>query len=612
MSLLNQIYSPNVIRKMSLPQLDVLAKEIREQIIHTVSQNGGHLASNLGVVELTIALHYCLNSPVDKIVWDVGHQCYPHKLLTGRVHDFDTLRQFGGLSGFIKSDESPHDSFDVGHSSTSISAALGMAIARDLQGQNHKVAAVIGDGSLTSGLALEGLNNAGRADSGLIVVLNDNAMSISENVGALSRHLSDLRSAPRYISAKSDVLKFLEDIPFAGKFAKNIMEMTKAQLRYLLTQGVLFEELGFKYYGPIDGHDLSQLIGVLNNVKALKRPVLVHVKTEKGRGYAPARRWPKRFHGVEPFEKTTGKPLNTQKHPTYTDVFAKKILEMGRANNKIVAITASMPDGTGLSNFQRDLPERFFDVGIAEGHAVTYAAGLAKSGLQPIVAVYSTFLQRAYDQILHDVCLQKLPVVFAIDRAGLVGGDGATHQGVFDLSYLSHMPNMTVFAPTNGNELCEMLGLAFSLDAPVAIRFPKDSVSSNLPERYGKNVAVIAAGAMFETGHTVCELLHTNGISAALLNPRTIKPICPHLLSKLADYQHVFALEDNALLGGFGQALHLEMQQRGIALASFRAFGVPDQFIPTGTRQELFNLLKLDADSIFTQIMEIINNGNPS
>jgi len=612
MSLLDKIYSPDSLKKMNLPQLNMLAKDIRKRMIHTVSQNGGHLASNLGVVELTVALHHCLNSPTDKIVWDVGHQCYPHKLLTGRAHNFDTLRQFGGLAGFIKSDESPHDSFDVGHSSTSISAALGMAVARDLQGQNHKVVAVIGDGSLTSGLALEGLNNAGRADCGLIVVLNDNAMSISENVGALSRHLSDLRTAPRYINAKSDVLKFLESVPFAGNIAKNIMEMTKAQLRYLLTQGVLFEELGFKYYGPIDGHDLGQLINTFDNVKVLKRPVLVHVKTEKGRGYEPARRWPKRFHGVEPFDISSGRPLNSQKHPTYTDVFAKIILEIGKTNSKIVAITASMPDGTGLSGFQRHLPKRFFDVGIAEGHAVTYAAGLAKCGLQPIVAVYSTFLQRAYDQILHDVCIQKLPVVFAIDRAGLVGGDGATHQGVFDLSYLMHMPNMTVFAPTSGDELCKMLEMAFSLNAPVAIRFPKDSACHSLPEINGKNVAIVAAGAMYKVAHNVCESLHAQGISVELLNPRTVKPISTALLNKLTDYQHVFSLEDNALIGGFGQSLLFEMQQRGITPLNFRAFGVPDQFIPTGTRQELLGLLKLDADSIFAQIMEIIANGNPS
>ena len=612
MSILDTIDAPNSLRRLNIQQLNMLAKEIRERIIHTVSQNGGHLASNLGVVELTIALHYCLNSPIDKIVWDVGHQCYPHKILTGRASDFDTLRQYGGLSGFVKSDESPHDSFDVGHSSTSISAALGMAVARDLQGQKHHVAAVIGDGSTTSGLALEGLNNAGRADCGLIVVLNDNAMSISENVGALSRHLSDLRSAPRYINAKSDVLKFLQNIPFAGNFAKNVMEKGKAQLRYLLTQGVLFEELGFKYYGPIDGHDLSQLINVLDNVKSLKRPVLVHVKTEKGRGYEPARRQPKKFHGVEPFDKATGKSVNTQNQPTYTDVFSKKILEMGRADDRIVAITASMPDGTGLAVFKKHLPARFFDVGIAEGHAVTYAAGLAKSGLRPIVAIYSTFLQRAYDQILHDVCIQKLPVVFAIDRAGLVGGDGATHQGVYDLSYLAHMPNMTICAPTSGDELCEMLDFAFTHDGPVAIRFPKDTVSSFVPPHDGKDVAIVAVGAMYEIAHTVCEKLHTHGISCTLINPRFVKPLPADLLAKLADYQHIFTLEDGVLLGGFGQTLLAEINKSGIAPKSFRAFGVPDCFLPTATRSELLSLLGLDADSIFAQIMEIITNGNPS
>jgi len=612
MGYLSKIHSPHQLKQLSFAQMEALAGEIRSQIIHTVSHNGGHLASNLGVVELTIALHYCLNSPKDKLVWDVGHQSYPHKILTGRAGDFNTIRQFGGMSGFIKSDESPHDSFDVGHSSTSISAALGMAKARDLLGQKHKVAAVIGDGSLTSGLALEGLNNAGRADCGLIVVLNDNKMSISENVGALSRHLSDLRSAPHYISAKDDVNKFLQSMPFCGKWAKNFIETAKTQLKYLLLPGVLFEELGFKYYGPIDGHDLGQLIGMFENVKSINRPVLVHVRTEKGKGYEPAMRRPMKFHGVEPFDKKTGKPLNTQNHPTYTDVFAKKILELGRANCKIVAVTASMPDGTGLAGFKKHLPKRFFDVGIAEGHAVTFAAGMAKSGLRPIVAVYSTFLQRAYDQILHDVCIQKLPVVFAIDRAGIVGGDGATHQGVFDLSYLAHMPNMTVCAPTSADELEQMLDFAFAHNGPVAIRFPKDTVGCILPKHDDGDIAIVAVGAMYETAHAVCDKLSAIGISCRLIKPLFVKPLYSVVLEKLAKYSHVFTLEDNVLSGGFGQRLHFEMQQRGIAPKVFRAFGVPDKFLPTGTRQELFRFLKLDAESIFEQITEIINDANPS
>ena len=622
MRYLKKINSPHALKQLTIAELKVVAKEIRKFMLQSVSQTGGHLASNLGVVELTIALHYCLDSPQDKILWDVGHQSYPHKILTGRRDGFNNLRQFGGPSGFIKSCESPHDAFDVGHSSTSLSAAHGMAAARDLLGQRHKVAAVIGDGSLTGGLALEGLNNIGRSGQNIIVVLNDNQMSISENVGALSRHLNDLRSAPTYINAKRDVQKFLQNIPVAGKWTKSFIEKTKTQLKYLLLPGVLFEELGFKYYGPIDGHNLEQLIQVIQNIGGIAGPVLVHVRTQKGRGYEPAERWPMKFHGVEPFDTKTGLVLNPQKQNTYTDVFAAKIVELARANKKITAITASMPVGTGLADFKKLFPNRFFDVGIAESHAVTFAAGLAKGGMRPVVAAYSTFLQRAYDQILHDVCIQKLPVLFVIDRAGIVPGDGETHQGAFDLSYLAHMPNMTILAPTTGAELEAMLDFGMSHNGPVAIRYPKDVAHDAQKEDYaglvfpkcdvvkpGEGIAIVAVGSMYNTGQDVWEGLSARGSSPALINPRFIKPIDPEMVADLGRYKHIFTLEENVMDGGFGQRLRSALEHQGIATPRLHPFAIPDQFVPTGERKQLLTMLGLDADSILNRILEILKNG---
>ncbi|MCL2397139.1 MAG: 1-deoxy-D-xylulose-5-phosphate synthase [Defluviitaleaceae bacterium] len=620
MRYLDKINSPRDLKRLQMPQLPVVAEEIREFLVNSVSKTGGHLASNLGVVELTLALHYCLNSPDDKILWDVGHQSYPHKILTGRRDEFDTLRQFGGLSGFTKSTESPHDVFDVGHSSTSLSAAHGLAISRDLLGQRNKVVAVIGDGSLTSGLALEGLNNIGRSDTDLTVILNDNQMSISENVGALSRYLNDLRSAPSYINVKGAVRGFLQNIPIVGKGTGSFLEKTKTHLKYLLIPGVLFQELGFKYYGPVDGHNLEQLVGVMQNVKEIKGPVLVHVRTKKGMGYVPAERQPAKFHGIGPFDAATGAVKPAAK-ATYTDVFANKIVELGQANDKIVAITASMPTGCGLASFKKNFPHRFFDVGIAEGHAVTFAAGLAKGGLRPVVAIYSTFLQRAYDQILHDVCIQKLPVVFMLDRAGVVPGDGETHQGIFDLSYLTHMPNLTVLAPANAAEFGAMLDFAMHHNGPVAIRYPKDTASSFIssnpsPIRLGESetlvngekIAIIAVGSMVDAANLVCERLCADGYAPTLINPRFIKPLDIGMVTDLAKYSHIFTIEENVHAGGFGQSLHAALRNKGITTPRLHPFAIDDDFPPIGTRDELLALVGLDADSIYTKIAESVSH----
>ena len=624
MNYLDKINSPKDLKALNVTKLKVVAREIREFLVKSISRTGGHLASNLGVVELTIALHYCLNSPIDKILWDVGHQSYPHKILTGRRSHFDTLRQFNGLSGFIKSSESPHDAFDVGHSSTSLSVAHGMAASRDLQNQNHKIFAVIGDGSLTSGLALEGLNNIGRSGTNLVIILNDNQMSISENVGALSQYLNDLRSAPGYINVKQEVRDFLQGIPIAGKFTKSFIEKTKSQLKYLLLQGVLFEELGFNYYGPIDGHNLKQLIGVIQNVSNIQGPIVVHVRTEKGKGYKPAEKEPLKYHGAEPFYIKSGMPKIKYKSIGYTDIFAEKVVQLARTNPKIVAISASMPTGTGLENFKRHFPSRFFDVGIAESHAVTFAAGMAKSGMKPIVAIYSTFLQRAYDQILHDVCIQNLPVIFAIDRAGPVPGDGETHQGVFDISFLSHMPNMTILAPKNAEELKGMMDFAIDSNGPVAIRYPKDTPSILYAENSspisafkgeileeGEQIAIFAVGAMLDICHAIWQKLIDEGYSPCLINPRFIKPIDVDILQSLKDFTHIFTIEDNAHKGGFGQMLQHTLKDLNITKPKLHSYAIPDKFLPAGKRSELFALLKLDSDSIYNSIKEILNNAAP-
>ena len=622
MHLLDKINSPSDLKKLPPSKLAALAAEIRQSLIHSVAKTGGHLSSNLGVVELTIALHYCLSSPRDKIVWDVGHQAYPHKILTGRKDDFLTLRQLDGLSGFIKSAESPHDCFDVGHSSTSLSAALGFALARDLQKSPHRVCAVIGDGSLTCGLALEGLNNIGRSNTNMVVFLNDNQMSISENVGAISRYLNSIRQAPTYISAKEDIRQFLKSIPYIGVSAKKLIQASKDRLKYLMLPGVLFQELGFKYYGPIDGHDFNQLLAVIENTKKIPGPILVHVVTKKGKGYPLAEKFPKRFHGTSPFNPKNGSPL-AKSAPSFTDIFSKKIVDIAANNKNLVAITAAMPMGCGLEAFSKSYPDRFFDVGIAEGHAVTFAAGLAKGGMAPIVSIYSTFLQRAYDQILHDVCIQNLPVVFAIDRAGIVPEDGETHQGIFDLSYLAHMPNMTILAPKDGKELCAMLDYAFTLKAPVAIRYPKapaayvyqstspiiHSKSQVLEEGHGKHVAIVAVGSMVNIAYELVQMLKAKWLTPRLINPRFIKPIDPDMVSSLCDFKHIITLEENVHTGGFGQRLGFELMAAG-SKAFIHNFAINDEFLPTGTREQLLEYAGLNAQSIFDKTIKLIEDVN--
>lgn len=621
MRYLDKINCPSQLKGLRIQQMNALAAEMRDFLVQSVSKTGGHLASNLGVIEIAIALHYCLNSPVDKIIWDVGHQCYPHKILTGRRDKFDGLRQFGGLSGFIKSSESVHDAFDVGHSSTSLSVAHGMAVARDLLEQNHRIAAVIGDGAITGGLALEAMNNIGRGNSDLLVVLNDNNMSISENVGALSSYLSEVRTSPSYIVAKQGLQNFLDNVPTLGKITENFLVKTKTRLKYLMQTGVLFEELGFKYYGPIDGHNLAQIIEVLQNIGRVKGPVLLHVVTQKGKGYPPAEGESHKFHGVEPFHVKTGKAINTDKKTTFTDIFAKKMVEIGKRDKRVVAVTAAMPTGTGLSTFAKEFPKRFFDVAIAESHAVTFSAAMAKSGLRPVVAIYSTFLQRAYDQIIHDVCLQNLPVIFALDRSGIVPGDGETHQGIFDISYLSHMPNMTVLAPRNGAELQEMLDFALGLATPVAIRYPKEIISDIYSDRLapiklgeweilekGSKVAILALGSMVDKGQEVMEKLKEDGIFATLINPRFANLFHSEMLNSLSSYEFVFTMEENVLSGGFGQNLATSLSCEGICLPKVHHFVIADDFPPQGTREEIFRLLNLDAESMANKIRKICND----
>ena len=613
---LNKVDSPEDLKKLTLPQLNALANEMRKFLLDNVSQTGGHLASNLGVVELAMALHFTLDSPTDKIIWDVGHQCYAHKILTGRRGKFNTLRQYGGMAGFIKSDESPHDAFDVGHSSTSLSVAQGMAVSRDLLGQNHKIAAVIGDGAMTSGLAWEAMNNIGRGNSDVLVVLNDNQMSISENVGALARHMSEMRTKPAYINVKRDVKSLLRNIPVIGEQAERFLDDSKKKLKYVLLPGVLFEELGFKYYGPVDGHNLRELAQTLRNIQQVKGPVFLHVLTKKGKGYKPAERESLKFHGVEPFDTKTGKVTSSCSKITYTDIISDALVELGRKKPEIVAVTAAMPTGTGLAKFREHFPERFFDVGIAEGHAVTFAAAAAKTGLRPIVAIYSTFLQRAYDQIIHDVCIQKLPVVFLLDRSGIVAADGETHQGVFDVSFLGHMPNMTLLAPRSSKELIAMLDFAIGLGSPVAIRYPKDAISKTFTDelapielgkweilKNGSKIALLSFGSMMEKCSKVHTKLEENGLNASLINARFAKPLSSENLKSLQNYDYVFTFEENVLAGGFGQSISAYLQNMGVRVHNF---AMPDAFLPQGTRDEIFSHIGLDADSMLAKILEVL------
>lgn len=619
MSILDSIRSPEHLKFLTDEQLTELTDEIRSFLLESVSKTGGHLSSNLGVIELTVALHCVFDSPCDKIIFDVGHQAYVHKLLTGRKDQFGTLRQLDGLSGFLKKCESEHDIFEAGHSSTSISAGLGLAMARDLSGQDCHVISVIGDGAMTGGMAFEALNHAGHTKSRLIVVLNDNEMSIDENVGGLSHYLSRLRTAPSYTRAKDEVETFLNRIPGIGRpFARSI-QRAKDSLKYFLVAGVLFEELGFTYLGPIDGHDIQAMRHVFSLAKKVQGPVLVHVLTKKGSGYTPAEEKPDDFHGVGPFDIATGAPKSASKSPVFSDVFGESLCELAREDERIVGITAAMPSGTGMSRFKAEFPSRYVDVGIAEQHAVTLAAGMATAGLRPIFAVYSTFLQRAYDQMIHDVCMQNLPVIFAIDRAGLVGQDGETHHGVFDLSYTLHMPNMTVMAPKDGLELKAMLRHALTLNGPVAIRYPRGTAyteSAADPEGLitcpvchvtDSDTVLFAVGTMYHTAQAAIRLLNQQGKKCALIHPRVLKPFQTEQLSEvLGLYKHYIVLEDNVRIGGYGMEVLNALQNSGRSEAyTFTSLSFPDQFVEHGTTAELFSRYGLDAEAVCRRILEV-------
>lgn len=612
-NILAGIKGPEDLQSLNDAELGELAAEIRQRIIAVVSHNGGHLAPNLGVVELTLALHSVLRSPRDKIIWDVGHQCYVHKILTGRQEQFPTLRTQGGLSGFPKPEESPHDVVGTGHTSTSISSALGLALARDLAGEDYTVCAVIGDGALTGGLALEGLNHAGHVGTDLLVVLNDNEMSISPNVGALSSYLSRLRTEPAYGKLKADVEYILRKLPAIGGQVVKSVERLKDSLKYLLVAGVLFEELGFTYLGPIDGHNLPLLKQVLTSAKRVKGPVLLHVITIKGKGYPPAEAEPDRFHGVGPFDPVTGKAKKKGGAPTYTEVFAKTLVQLAEGDHRIVGITAAMPKGTGLDLLAQRFPNRCYDVGIAEQHAVTLAAGLARGGFRPVVAVYSTFLQRAYDQIVHDVCLANLPVVFAMDRGGVVGEDGPTYHGVFDLAYLRHIPGMTLMAPKDEAELQQMLVTAMGHPGPVALRYPRGSgegaalwekphpipIGRAEVVRPGTDIALLALGPMVARAQAAAEILAQEGIDAAVINARFVKPLDEEtILSYAQKTRKLVTIEDHVCQGGFGSAVLELLAQKGVTGCRLAAMGYGDRFIEHGSREYLLEKNRLTAAGI--------------
>ena len=619
--ILDKIKKPNDIHKIPLAEFPQLAEEIRSFLIESVSRTGGHLASNLGVVELTLALHNVLDFPDDKLIWDVGHQAYTHKILTGRKGEFETLRKEGGLSGFPKRGESNCDSFDAGHSSDSISAGLGYVYARDLLGENYHVVSVIGDGALTGGMAYEALNNAAELETNFIIVLNDNNMSISPNVGGMSNYLSAIRTAEAYTGMKMSLNKAVKKIPRVGTAMVDAVRRTKSSIKQLFIPGMLFENMGLTYLGPVDGHNMRQMMRLFNEAKRVKGPVVVHVLTEKGRGYEPARQNPDMFHGIGPFDIKTGKPTQKKVCPGYTDVFADALCQVAAEEEKLVAITAAMPDGTGLKKFSQRFPDRFFDVGIAEEHAVSFAAGLALGGVVPVVAIYSSFLQRAVDQMLHDVCMQKLHVIFAVDRAGLVGADGETHQGNFDISYLSMMPGMTVMAPKNDWELKEMLRFAVKADGPVAIRYPRGNAYQGLQEyqtavemgksevlHSGCKVAVLALGNMVEICAEVCSELQKEGIDSTFVNVRFVKPLDKALLDQLArNHSLVVTVEENVQNGGFGQQVcgYMEEHHPGIQVLPV---AIPDRFVPHGGVDSLRVQLGLSANAIAEKIKKISGN----
>lgn len=603
---------PQDLKNMSYDELELLSYEIRDFLIEEISKTGGHLSSNLGIVELTIALHKVFNTPEDKIIWDVGHQSYVHKILTGRAEKFPTLRQMGGMSGFPKSNESEFDVFDTGHSSTSVSLGLGLAAARDLSGEKHEIISVIGDGAMTGGAAFEALNNVDNLNTKLIVILNDNGMSISPNTGGFPKYLGRLRSSRKYLSMKAQIKKNVSKVPLIGDDIVAGIHYAKDTIKYAVIDGVMFEELGFRYFGPVDGHDIKELCETLELARTAEGPVFIHVMTQKGKGYSKAEANPNVFHGIGPFDMETGKVLSRPAAPSYSRVFGNKLIEMAEKDKKIVAVSAAMIEGTGLDQFISRFPERTFDVGIAEGHAVTFAAGLAKAGFRPFVAIYSTFLQRAYDQIIEDVCLQNLPVTLCIDRAGIVGADGETHHGIFDISYLRNIPNMTVLAPKDGRELEKMMEYALTLNGPCAIRYPRGAAAISQDDSFspgkaqqlktGSDTEIWAAGPMVQHAMDAAELLSQRGISAGVVNIATVKPLDKDkLIEAGSKYPLIATIEDNLLSGGTGEEIAAALTGCNTRVLNF---GWPQKFIEHGTCQELYHKYGMDAESIAERIVQ--------
>lgn len=615
---LETIEQENDIKKVAPELWTVLAEEIRDFLIHKISVTGGHLGSNLGAVELTMALHLSLMLPKDKIVWDVGHQSYTHKILTGRKAGFENLRKYGGMSGFPKRKESDCDCFDTGHSSTSISAGLGLVEARNLRNEDHTIVSVIGDGSLTGGMAYEALNNAAQLKKNFIIVLNDNNMSISENVGGMSKYLNNIRTTERYLDIKEGIYNSLMESRLGEPIVESICR-AKSSVKHLVIPGMFFEDMGLTYLGPVDGHNIPDMLKVFREAKRCKSAVIVHVLTQKGKGFAPAEKHPARFHGAEPFDIETGLPLTPKTKSNYTDVFSTVMCKLGDRDENIVAITAAMPDGTGLKRFRNMYPDRFFDVGIAEEHAVTFAAGLAAGGMKPVVAIYSSFLQRAYDQILHDVCIQNLPVVFAIDRAGLVGSDGETHQGIFDLSYLSSIPNMHILAPKNKWELSDMLKFAIAFQGPVALRYPRGEAYDGLREYrdpivlgkaewiyQGEQIALVAVGSMVKTALTVRELLICKGIDCSIINARFVKPIDTELIGEVSrNHKLIVTMEENVASGGFGEKVRAYLDNIH-AEGKLLNISIPDEYVEHGNVEILRKEVGIDADTIVNKILQTV------
>jgi len=620
---LSNIDGPEDLKKMNYTELEHLADEIRAFLIESISKTGGHLASNLGTVELTIALHYYLNSPIDKIIWDVGHQAYTHKILTGRREEFDTLRQQNGLRGYPKYEENEHDIIDVGHSSTSISSALGLALARDRRGEKGDIYAVIGDGAMTAGMAFEAMNHAGDMGTNFNVILNDNKMSIADNVGALSQYLSTITADPALNRLKEDIEFILKRIPKFGSRLTQTAERIKNGLKYLIISGVLFEELGFKYIGPIDGHNVKELTEHFRKAEQIKKPVLLHVITKKGKGFQPAENNPSQYHGVSPAKRKKDKNKSKQTKLTYSKVFGRTLQKLADNDKKITAITAAMPSGTGLNNFAKKYPARYFDVGIAEQHAVTLTAGLARGGMNPVCAIYSTFLQRAYDQVIHDVCLQNLPLTIAVDRAGIVGHDGETHQGLFDFSFLRPIPNIVIMSPRDGAQLQDMLYTAVNYPGPTVVRYPRGEVSGSDEEKdfekmeigkaeqliEGEEFVILAVGSCVYPAKKAAEIMKENGYSPALIDARFVKPLDEDMLSDLfRKYEIIITAEEQVLSGGFGSAVLEFAEQNGFNPAKIYRIGIPDEFVPHGSMEEMRSVYNLDARGIIKHCLKALDS----